>query len=116
MKSPKRKFVLEPAPGMYGVPLDDPRQGDEPLALYNDQLSCVIMELIKKYHHAKTENGFEIVQCFIGPPRGTRSGMARIELLYRRENHGWRHVFAVTHSAEHGLRLWTEVRRYVRQA
>lgn len=113
MKSPKREST--PSPGIYGVSLEDPRQGDEPLALYVECISDEVMDLVRKYHHPGQDRGFVMQQCFIGPPRGKRSGIARIELIYRREDHGWRQVFAVTDSDEHGLRLWTEVRRYVRQ-
>ncbi len=103
-------------PGMYGVPLEDPRQGDEPLALYVERLSAVVMDLVRRHHHPGQDSGFVMDECLIGPPRGRHSGIARIELLYRREAHCYRHVFAVTDSAEHGLRLWTEVRKYVRQS
>ncbi|MFA9262243.1 MAG: hypothetical protein ACEQSB_02700 [Undibacterium sp.] len=105
-----------PAPGIYGIPLEDPRQDDEPLALYIDRIASAVMALIRQYHHRAEDRGFEVEQCHIGPPRGKHAGIARIELQYRREGHGYRHVFAVTDSKEHGLRLWTEVRRYVRQS
>ncbi|TXH01826.1 MAG: hypothetical protein E6P95_01110 [Candidatus Moraniibacteriota bacterium] len=101
-------------PGMYGVPLDDPRRGSEPLAAHIDAVCQAVMRLVQQHHHAGQVSGFEMKMCSIGPPRGKRSGIARIELIYQHEIHGWRHVFAVTESGEHGLRLWTEVRRYVR--
>lgn len=104
-----------PAPGMYGVPLEDPRQGDEPLALHIDRICPAVLTLVREYHHHGVDRGFEIQQCYIGPPRKS-GGIARIELMYRCEAHNWRHVFAVTDSEEHGLRLWTEVRKYVRQS
>lgn len=112
MKSPQSR--LGPAPGMYGVPLEDPRSGDEPLALYVERISAAVMALVQRHHHPGQDRGFVMDHCLIGPPRGRHSGIARIELLYRREGHGYRHVFAVTDSEEHGLRLWTEVRKHVR--
>ena len=110
-----RQPIPDPAPGMYGVSLKDPRRDNEPLALHIERLCPAVMALIQKHHHAG-QHGFEVQACHIGPPRRKHSGIARIELNYRRESHGWRHVFAVTDSEEHGLRLWTEVRRYVRQS
>lgn len=113
MKSPQSKLSL--SPGIYGVPLEDPRQGDEPLALHNEQVARTVLGLIAEHHHHGIAQGLEIKQCVIGPAR-RQAGIARIEFTYRREGHGYRHVFAVTDSKEHGLRLWTEVRRYVRES
>lgn len=110
-----RKQIYAPAPGMYGVSLEDPRRGYEPLALYIDHICPVVMRMILAHHHPD-QRGFEVSECQIGPPRGKHSGIARIEIIYRREAHGWRQVFAVTDSEEGSLRLWTEVRRHFRQA
>lgn len=101
---------------MYGIPIEDPRQGDEPLALYVERLSEELMVLVKRHHHPGQERSFKMEYCFIGSPRGKHSGIARIELIYGHENNSWRQVFAVTDSPEHGLRLWTEVRRHARKS
>lgn len=114
MKS-RRLSKPGPAPGMYGIPLEDPRQNREPLALHIDRICPAVLALVREHHHHGVNRGFEIHQCHIGPPRKL-GGIARIELMYRCESHNWRHVFAVTDSEEHGLRLWTEVRKYVRQS
>jgi hypothetical protein len=104
-----------PLPPMYGIPIPDPRSPGQLFATCIDELKPVVMDLVRRHHHPDTpEVAFTVKYFSIGPPRGKSSGIARMEINYQRDDHTYSQVFAVTDSAEHGLRLWTEVRKYVR--